>query len=563
MLPTNHKKTASIVLFLMLFSSGSIAMEFTPDQVLVAFRPGTSANAMAAAHAGVGAQVQRTIPRFGIYVVKVPHGTVSDKVALYQRNPNVRYAQPNYIRPLILPSEGIFAPNINVIDEQWNLHNTGQALQTYTDPNTGGLVWPVIRVDADIDMEEAWDVTLGSSDVLVAVLDSGVDCDHPDLDTKCVDNEDYVSQTLNLFDEPIPELVDVIGHGTHVAGTIGMETNNQGGGAGIGWNTRIGSFKVCYAETIAGIVFGSNCLDSDIIAGVNRVIELGTYLVINMSFGGDPSPALQSALNAAFDTGIVLVAAAGNAGTWLKVYPAAYSNVMAVGATSPVDDRPSFSTFSTDADDWVDLLAPGDPILSTVPSSFCGGASADCFQWLQGTSMAAPHASGVAALVWSQLLVNDPGNVNALANRDEVIRRMQDCADQVGAMGQDMLVWSRYGRLNGHGAVTCAGSPPPPPPPSGDHVAELSASSVGSGPTWTATVTISLHAADHQPVDNTSVAGEWDTSDGVITGSCTTDQVGSCNVSHGGVRKREGSVVFSVTSHPGGEVSESIIVTKQ
>jgi len=76
-------------------------------------------------------------------------------------------------------------------------------------------------------------------------------------------------------------------------------------------------------------------------------------------------------------------------------------------------------------------------------------------------------------------------------------------------------------------------------------------------------VTISLHAADHLALGDALVVGEWDTSDGLIGGSCTTDQVGSCNVSHGGIRKREGSVVFSVTSHPGGEVSESIIVTKQ
>ena len=364
---------------------------------------------------------------------------------------------------MITPTEGSFGTGLDVFDEQWNLHNVGQTLKTYTDPNTGGLIWPVTRADADIDMVEAWDVTQGSQDVLVAVLDSGIDCDHPDLDAKCVDNEDFVSETHTSYGDPIPELTDVIGHGTHVAGVLGMETNNGGGGAGIGWNTKFGSFKVCYAETYLGIVVGSNCLDSDIVAGIDRVIELGTYHVINMSFGGDHSPALQSALTMAFDSAIVPVAAAGNAGNWLRAYPAAYDNVVSVGSVNPYDDRSSFSTFSTPEDPWVDLLAPGDPILSTVPGSFCGAAGSDCFQWKQGTSMAAPHVSGVAALVWGQLLENDPSNSNPLANRDEVIRRLKDCADPIGALDQNMLSWSKYGRLNAYGAVTCNGTYNDPP----------------------------------------------------------------------------------------------------
>lgn len=537
------------------------SMEFTPDQVLVSFHPGTPGHAIAAAHASVGGTVQKSIDGLGVHVVGVPDGTVLATVAAYQKNPNVIYAQPNYIRPLIMPIEGSFGPNLDVFDEQWNLHNVGQALQTYTDPNTGGLVWPVIRTDADIDMVEAWDVTQGSLNVLVAVLDSGVDCDHPDLDAKCVDNEDYVSITFNSFGDLIPELTDVIGHGTHVAGIFGMETNNGGGGAGIGWATRFGSFKVCYAETILGIVIGSNCLDSDIVDGINRVIELGTYHVMNMSFGGGPSPAVESALTAAFNSGIVPVAAAGNAGTWLRVYPAAYDTVVSVGAVSPVDDRSSFSTFSTVEDHWVDLLAPGDPILSTVPGIFCGAAGSDCFQWLQGTSMAAPHVSGVAALVWSQLLENDPSNNNVLANRDEVIRRLRDCADQTGAMGQNMLIWSQYGRLNAHGAVTCAGTPPPPPPDV--HIASLEGSSVGNGgPTWTATVTVTLHDANDDLLANELVTGQWETAVGEEDGSCTTEGDGSCSVSLEGIRKRERSTLFSVTSHPAGEGPDSITVSK-
>lgn len=560
--------TAIVLVTLGLYGPALAAqsMKFTPDQVLVSFHPATPGRAIAAVHVSVGGTVQKSIDGLGVHVVGVPHGTVLATVAAYQKNPNVIYAQPNYIRPLItpiiIPTEGSFGPDLDVFDEQWNLHNVGEALQTYTDPNTGLLVWPEIRTDADIDMVEAWDVTQGSADVLVAVLDSGVDIDHPDLMKKWVHNEDWVSITHNSFGDPIPELTDVIGHGTHVAGILGMETDNQGGGAGIGWNTKFGSFKVCYAETFAGFVFGSNCLDSDIVDGINRVIELGTYHtyhVMNMSFGGGPSPAVESAITAAFNSGIVPVAAAGNAGTWLRVYPAAYANVVSVGSSSPVDDRSSFSTFSTVGEDhWVDLLAPGDPILSTAPGIFCGADGMNCFQWLQGTSMAAPHVSGVAALVWSQLLADQNNSNTPQANRDEVIRRLRDCADQTGAMGQNMLSWSRYGRLNAYGAVTCAGTTPA----SDTHIASLAGSSVGKGSTWTATVTVTLHDADDALFANELITGQWATAGGSINDSCETDSNGVCSVSLPEIRKREGSVLFSVTRPPAGEGPDSITVSK-
>ncbi|MCZ6873201.1 MAG: S8 family serine peptidase, partial [bacterium] len=439
---------------------------FAPDTVLVAFQPGTTGAEMSATHSQAGGKVRRTLAASGVHVVGVPTGTVLDKLKLYRRNPNVRYAEPNYFRPLIIPTEGSFSSTIDVFDEQWNLHNQGQSLQTYADPATGLPGWQYTRQDADIDAPEAWDVEKGSANVWVAVPDSGVACTHGDLVGKCQHNEDYVTATLDLFGNPIPELIDRLGHGTHVAGTIAMQTNNGAGGAGVGWNTSIGSFKVCYAEMlIEDIVIGSTCADADIVAAIDRIIELG-YDIINMSFGGPASQAVEEALNRASLAGIVLVAAAGNNNNWEKFYPAAYDNVIAVGASNAFDDRAGFSTFSVDDDfdpstqndDWVDVLAPGDPVLGPVPSSFCGG-SPQCFGWKSGSSMAAPHVSGVAALVLNYLTVNDPAN----ANSTEVRRRIQDCADATGAMGQNMLAWSKYGRLNAHGAITCGGAGNIPP----------------------------------------------------------------------------------------------------
>lgn len=436
--------------------------DFSPDTVLVAFHPGTSASEKSAVHRLAGGRVQRTLTGVGVQVVTVPKGTVLNKLELYRRNPNVRYAEPNYFRPLILPTEGSFSSTIKVFDEQWNLHNQGQGLQTYTDPATGLPGWQYVRQGADIDAPEAWDLEKGSPDVWVAVPDSGVDCSHGDLQGKCKHNEDFVTPVLDSFGNPIPELIDRLGHGTHVAGTIAMQTDNGQGGAGVGWNTSIGSFKVCYAEVLLeDIIIGSSCQDADIVAAIDRIIDLG-YHVINMSFGGPASQVVEDALNRASNAGIILVAAAGNNNNWEKFYPAAYDTVISVGATNAFDDRSSFSTFSVDDDfnpstqndDWVDVLAPGEPVIATVPMNACVPASPQCFGWKMGTSMAAPHVSGVAALVLNHLIVNDPTN----ANSSEVRRRIQDCADQTGAMGQNMLVWSKYGRLNAYGALTCGGS---------------------------------------------------------------------------------------------------------
>jgi len=520
----------------------------SPDELLVHFQPGTPGTERRAAHAQAGGTLDRTIPGIDVAVVRVPAGSVLERSAVYARNPNVVFVEPNYFRPLIVPIEGVISNGPPVFSEQWNLHNTGGGIASYTDPDTGAVVWPLSRADADIDAPEAWDVSQGSADLWVAVPDSGVDCGHAELIDKCIHQEDHVAATVDSYGSPIPENTDRAGHGTHVAGTIAMATDNGIGGAGVGWNVSIGAFKVCYVETLLGFVIGSTCEDADIVSGIVAIADYG-YHVINMSFGGPPSAAVASALDYAADRGVLLVAAAGNDNSWQPFYPAAYDNVLSVGSTNPYDDRSPFSNFSPEADGWMDLLAPGEPILAPIPRDHCVPVHERCFGWKAGTSMAAPHVSGVAGLVWSHLLATNPANADA----GEVRRRIQDCADVTGALGQNMLAWSRYGRLNAAQALDCAGgSPPPPPPPSGDpvpplHVADLDAASSASGPRWSAQVTLRVHDVNHSPVEGAEVTGSWSGAQGSGTSGCTTGATGACSVAWSDIRKRDGSVEYSVS----------------
>jgi thermitase len=374
---------------------------------------------------------------------------VPDVVAQYRRNPNVRFAEPDYIRPLFQPAtnEGS-EPTLgisNSFEEQWGLNNTGQAFGATVDPIFGTLTAPAYTgvVDADIDAPEGWALTHGSATVRIAVLDSGVSCSHVDLDSKCVEEVNFVAEHGSPLD-------DIIGHGTHVAAIAAAETDNGVGTAGVAWESSIGSLKVCYEDyslSILGIIQGL-CEDADIIEAIVYAADAG-YDVINMSLAGpESSQALQDAVDYAWGKDVVLVAGAGNDYSAEKRYPAALENVIAVAATDYFDNLAYFSTFSTDSDDWVSVAAPGHVVFSAVPSELCGLAPDDpggCYDWKSGTSMATPVVSGVAAMLWSYL--TSPTNAQVRA-------ALENSADTVGALGQNMLAWTRHGRVNLFNALT-------------------------------------------------------------------------------------------------------------
>ena len=353
--------------------------EFVPGEILLAFRPGVAVAQVDAVRQAVAATQIKQFPQIGVHHWRLPPGlTVQQAVAALSGNLNVKYAEPNYI------VRAHDWPNDLYFQSQWPLHNTGYL---------GGIP------DADIDALEAWDVQTGSAAVVVGVIDSGIDYTHEDLAENIwvnfgeviddVDNDGngYVDDVQGWdFANDDNDPFDDYGHGTHVAGIIGAVGNNGIGVAGVNWTVRLMPLKFLDSA-------GDGWTD-DAIEAVLYAAGFGVRVTNNSWGGGRKSRALEDAIAA---SGALFVASAGNDGSSQKQFPAAYDldNIISVAATDRYDELASFSNYS---DSWVDLGAPGVDVLSTVPSAI------DPFGYRawDGTSMAAPHVAGVAALVMAQ-----------------------------------------------------------------------------------------------------------------------------------------------------------------
>lgn len=246
-----------------------------------------------------------------------------------------------------------------------------------------------------MNVEGAWDLSLGAPDTIVGIIDTGHDADHPDLQGKWVPGYDFIAdaESAGDGDGPDPDAEDAVanGHGTHVAGTVAASTDNGNQVAGVGWNTRYMPLRVCGRY---------GCVESDVMdalwyaAGYAVVGQPGQATaraaVVNLSLGGNDvcHAAWQSAISAANARGVLVVVSAGNSSMDASAQvPAACEDVIAVGATNSSGARASFSNFG----DKVDVMAPGEGILSTR----YGGSTTT----LSGTSMSSPHIAGLLALV--------------------------------------------------------------------------------------------------------------------------------------------------------------------
>ena len=317
------------------------------------------------------------------------------------------------------------------------------ALFTPNDPSFS-LQWGPAAIHAP----NAWDITLGSKSVVVAVVDTGVQYDHPDLSSNMWKNSDgtYGCNYVNSYSSSCgnTDVNDDNGHGTHVAGIVAATIDNGIGVAGISQSS-IMAVKVLGSTGSGQFSWVAN--------GIQWAADHGAN-IISMSLGGGVSNTLLTAVQYAYSRGVLLIAAAGNQNGGQILCPACYSQVIAVTAIDQNNQIASFSSTGSKAE----LTAPGVNILSTLRGSQYGSMS--------GTSMATPFVSGVAALVWS---------VAPSMSRDNVRSLLDSNADDLGPVGRDN--YYGYGRVNAFAAVQAAGGSPPPPP-SPDFTLTLSAMSL-------------------------------------------------------------------------------------
>lgn len=340
---------------------------YKPREILVRFRPEATVAQIDALHQSLGSIVLKRHKELKLDCVRVRDGiTEEEALALYRAAEIVAAVERHALRyPLLAPNDPLYA-------SQWGL--------------------------SKIAIESAWNITRGKPDIVVAVIDTGVDPRHPDLAGNLAPGWDFAGKSRSAPNDGDSDPTDGNGHGTHVAGIIAAVGNNGIGIAGVGWNIRIMPLKVQADHASFMELF-------DIIAAIDYAIAQGVR-IINCSFGGEaPSPELEhEAFVRLRQAGILAVCAAGNTGidndtASSRIYPASYAldNIISVAASNSSDQLLLSSNYGKSS---VHLMAPGDAIRSTGLCPATG--TCDSYHDKSGTSMAAPHVSGVAGLILSR-----------------------------------------------------------------------------------------------------------------------------------------------------------------
>lgn len=452
--------------------------KFAPDQIIVKMKPGKAAE-LAAINRATGASVKRDLKAIGYTSLRIPPGLDVEKaIKRYRNHPAVEYAGPNHIfhtltEPTgVVPNDPYFRtgydvmydilPGYVVTPPQWGLFNDGVNMMYMY-----GMPSPLYGIfGVDINASRAWEITTGCPDVIIAVIDTGIDFLHPDFVKSDGTSKIWRNpgETLNGQDSDGNGYIDDIHgwnfaynnndptddysyemdirHGTWVSGIAGAATDNGIGIAGVSWESPIIPLKVVDAY--------DNATEDDIAAAIDYAVSNGAK-IINMSIGLDTyPPAVHAAVDDAWARGAICVAAMGNSGDSTLYYPAAFSNSLSVGAINTYGIRCT-------ADDWgsggstynqyIDVSAPGNEILS-----FSSAWNPHTYMSLPGTSGAAPFVAGVAALVWAA----NPSWTNA-----QVVEQIKytaiDITSDPAAGGQVLTGWDQYtgwGRVDAYRALT-------------------------------------------------------------------------------------------------------------
>jgi len=382
----------AIVLFFLISPENSFAKpkaEYKVGEVLVKFKSGYNGKGAAFVNQ-IGAKVAEKLSRIDVSRISLPRGLTTEKaIEKFRALPFVKFVEPNYI----------FKPTgWKPSDPKWNSQ------------------WGITKIRT----APAWSTETGNSKVIIAIVDSGVDANHPDLKNKMVNGYDFVDNDNSPKD-------DSHGHGTHCAGIAAAITNNATGIAGVCPNCAIMPIRV----------LGPNGgYASDVANGIIWAADHGAK-VISLSLGGYyKSTTQQNAVEYAWNKGAIVIAASGNDGRTDPHYPAYHSKVLAVGSTDYGDKRASYSNYGN----WVDVAAPGSNIISTLP----GGA----YGMKTGTSMATPFVSGLAGLLFSKL--------GHSATNQKVRNIIENNTVPVGN-------WLTHGRIDVYSAITKTNAISSPP----------------------------------------------------------------------------------------------------
>ncbi|HEX9937067.1 MAG TPA: S8 family serine peptidase [Longimicrobium sp.] len=418
------------------------AERVVPGQVLVKFHDGVNSAARAAVH---GARVSGVGYKNAFEILSVEVGREHEVAAELARDPNVEFAEPNYIR------------TVDAVDSRlWAFFNPGgMNMSFYNDPNGNtGPIPASYASSADADEDAIEGIGVGGAAVVIGAIDTGVDFSNPEFAGRLIAGCDWYSQAaagngsatcsdFTPYDTPDQ------GHGTHTAGTAAGAAVGVAGVTGAASNVKIHVQRVCGAV---------GCYTSSIVNAIRAAADVPGMVAMNLSLGGRTiSTAEKNAIAYATGKNVLVIAATGNSGAGKIGCPACDANAVAVGATDWKDARASYSQYGS----GIDLTAPGGYCYSNTTEEGCifsavvsgyaaatgyreytGPLAGGNYAYMQGTSMATPQVTGAAAVVASKTGLRG----TALRNR------LQSTADDKGAAGYDTQFGN--GRLNVYRAVT-------------------------------------------------------------------------------------------------------------
>lgn len=416
-----------------------------PGEYVVKLRPTMSVMSVTNLEKALGAKIKDRVSReHGIVLVqKSMVETADSAIHTLAQNPAVELAEPNYIYRVV--GGASMPPNDPGLERLWGMINTGQQVTGDAGTFTG-------KPGIDINAKEAWQIETGSKEVIVAVIDTGVKWDHPDLIDNIYTNDAEKNGQANVdddnngcvddihgcdFNKNDGDPMDVYGHGTHVSGTIGATGNNNKDLVGVAWNVRILPVRFLGDD-------GSGDL-ATAIKSIDYATKMKANIMNNSWGGGGFSQLLMDSIVRAKDAGILFVAAAGNSSNDNDAspeYPASYQvdNVIAVAAIDPTGMIADFSNYGKTS---VQIAAPGVNITSYTMRGI--------ESW-SGTSMATPHVAGVAALLLSQ---------DMSQNYMTIKSRLLNSARPMGALRNRVS----HGMLNAYYALTNTVAPMDPDDP--------------------------------------------------------------------------------------------------